>query len=70
MRSRTLISLLALPALLALMPAGCLVGPNYKRPPVAVPDTFRAAPADIAPTTVSFGDQKWWDVFQDPHSRH
>jgi multidrug efflux system outer membrane protein len=45
--------------------AGCAVGPNYKRPAVDAPPTFRGAP-DGTPTTASFGDQKWPDVFQDP----
>jgi outer membrane protein, multidrug efflux system len=45
--------------------SGCLVGPNYGRPPVAAPNAFRAAPANIPSTGVSFGDQKWWEVFQD-----
>lgn len=47
--------------------AGCAVGPNYKRPTVNVPQTYRgmtdeeAAKSDSA----SLGDQKWWEVFQD-----
>ncbi len=55
---------------------GCAVGPNYKRPTVDVPVTYRdAAPADQSsaagtpsntnPTAASFGDEKWWEVFQD-----
>ena len=44
-----------------------MVGPNYKRPSVDVPEHLswpdgrgsgQAAPA-------SLGDQKWWEVFQD-----
>ncbi|HXY06656.1 MAG TPA: efflux transporter outer membrane subunit [Terriglobales bacterium] len=42
---------------------GCAVGPNYKRPPVTVPDTYRSAPPDQ--TAASIGDEKWWTVFQD-----
>jgi outer membrane protein, multidrug efflux system len=44
---------------------GCTLGPKYKRPAVPVPDTFRGS-APAAPTTQSFGDEKWWTVFQDP----
>jgi len=55
-----------LTALLALLLAGCTVGPDYRRPLVAAPDTFRGAPAAVPPTNASFGEQKWWDVFQDP----
>jgi outer membrane protein, multidrug efflux system len=47
--------------------AGCTVGPDYKRPIVTVPDTYRGAAAlePTAPDAVSIGDQAWWDVFQD-----
>jgi outer membrane protein, multidrug efflux system len=51
--------------LLALMLTGCAVGPNYKRPAITTPQTFRGAPS-AAPATISFGDEKWWEVFQDP----
>jgi multidrug efflux system outer membrane protein len=43
---------------------GCAVGPNYRRPEVEVPSTYRAAYPDRAEAT-SFGDAKWWEVFQD-----
>jgi multidrug efflux system outer membrane protein len=52
-------------ALLTLLLAGCTVGPDYRRPLVEAPDTFRGAPAETPPTNASFGEQKWWDVFQD-----
>src|SRR6202035_2124906 len=46
---------------------GCLVGPNYKRPIVNSPSTYRgltdAEAASVTPA--SLGDQKWWEVFQD-----
>src|ERR1700722_15864059 len=46
--------------------AGCTtVGPNYKRPPVTVPDTFRGQAAEEPQPAASLGDAKWWDVFQD-----
>jgi multidrug efflux system outer membrane protein len=50
---------------------GCVVGPDYKRPVVTVPDTYRgaAAPEPTAADAVSIGDQAWWDVFQDDQLR-
>jgi outer membrane protein, multidrug efflux system len=46
--------------------AGCAVGPNYKRPQVAVPDVYRGLPPDADKTnTASLGDEKWWTLFQD-----
>ncbi|HKW33995.1 MAG TPA: TolC family protein, partial [Candidatus Acidoferrum sp.] len=82
-----------------LLANGCAVGPNYKRPKVDVPGSFRGttaselartentSPQTLPPETLSsrgaqpasnlanqtslssnqsFGDQKWWEVFQDP----
>ena len=53
--------------LVALLTAGCAVGPNYKRPSVDVPGTYRGAtpPEAAPPAAESLGDQKWWEVFQD-----
>src|SRR5208283_6062384 len=48
---------------------GCTVGPNYKRPSIDVPGMSQqqssVAPAKPIPSTVSLGDEKWWEVFQD-----
>jgi multidrug efflux system outer membrane protein len=45
---------------------GCTVGPNYKRPTIAAPDAYRGLAPDAAPqTAASFGDEKWWTVFDD-----
>jgi multidrug efflux system outer membrane protein len=58
--------------------AGCTVGPNYKRPSVDVPGEYRGVAPDASdqsyaqpqpaaqPTVQSLGDEKWWEVFQDP----
>jgi len=57
-------SYIALAAAAALL-SGCAVGPNYKRPNVAVPTNFRAtAPLD-AHEAASLADLKWFEVFQD-----
>ena len=55
-------------SLIALLLSGCAVGPNYKRPSVNVPGTYREAISQEAtqPAPKSIGDQKWWEVFQDP----
>ncbi len=58
--------------------AGCTVGPNYKRPSVDVPGEYRGVAPDASdqsyaqpqpaaqPTVQSLGDEKWWEVFEDP----
>jgi multidrug efflux system outer membrane protein len=55
--------ILAIAFLLSL--CACTVGPNYKRPPVTVPDQYRGALPPPTPTAQSFGEMKWWAVFQD-----
>jgi multidrug efflux system outer membrane protein len=45
--------------------AGCAVGPNYRRPAVAVPPSYPGA-APEGPPAASFAEAHWWEVFQDP----
>jgi outer membrane protein, multidrug efflux system len=54
-----------------ILTSGCAVGPNYKKPVVSLPDSYRGlAPEEAAKTpSASIGDQKWWDVFQDEQLR-
>ena len=57
------------PAVLMLaMLAGCVVGPNYKRPAVQTPATYRdvGASPQLQTQTASYADLPWWQVFQDP----
>jgi outer membrane protein, multidrug efflux system len=52
--------------ILGLLLAGCLVGPNYKRPPVEAPSAYRGDSQVSMAASEPLGDEKWWDVFQDP----
>src|SRR5262245_52464683 len=58
----------ALAGLLLALLAGCAVGPDYKRPAVDTPASFRTAASDTnAPSDVgSFADLGWWETFRDP----
>ena len=57
--------LFAAATMIALL-SGCMVGPDYKRPPVTAPDAFRAVPAPApAPDARSIADLKWFEVFSD-----
>ena len=47
----------------ALLLPSCAVGPDYRRPPVYMPDAYRGATAAPAP---SVGDLAWWELFGDP----
>ena len=53
--------------MILMLSTGCAVGPNYKKPAVPVPPEYRGLPADQMGKSdvASFGDQKWWDAFQD-----
>ncbi len=54
-----------LPILFAVLCAGCTVGPNYKRPVVPSPASFRA-PEPLPPNqAASLADLKWFEVFKD-----
>ncbi len=54
-------------ALLLVLCSGCAVGPNYRKPPVPAPPEYRGGLPDQTGKSgaASFGDQKWWDTFQD-----
>jgi outer membrane protein, multidrug efflux system len=77
--TRRIYGSLLIPILSIVVWSGCAVGPNYKRPSVDVPGMYRGttteapatsgqAAATPAPpqTAASLGDEKWWDVFEDP----
>jgi outer membrane protein, multidrug efflux system len=50
----------------AVMLAGCTVGPNYKRPQIATPASFRAPEPLPVAQGASLADLKWFEVFRDP----
>ncbi len=47
---------------------GCMVGPNYHRPVVEPPTTYRdlSQNPQLQAQTASYADLPWWQVFQDP----
>ena len=49
-----------------LLLAGCMVGPDYKRPPVETPGVYRGDSQSSIASAESLGNEKWWEVFQDP----
>jgi outer membrane protein, multidrug efflux system len=46
----------------AAMLAGCMVGPDYRRPSVDVPQSYRFEEQDVRDTA----DTEWWKELQDP----
>jgi multidrug efflux system outer membrane protein len=54
---------------LLVLSTGCAVGPKYKRPDYPVPTNHRSEtslpPAGTTPSTQTFGDVKWFDLFRD-----
>jgi multidrug efflux system outer membrane protein len=59
-------------SVLLLALCACKVGPNYNRPAVTLPDQYRGLAPDVSTTQAStqtpaesFGEMKWWTVFQD-----
>ena len=47
---------------LAAIVSGCVLGPDYKRPPVDAPEAFRFEPKLVAETA----NTEWWKQFGDP----
>lgn len=47
----------------AALPAGCVVGPNYEKPRIDSPATFRI---QTAPEAESIANTPWWEVYKDP----
>lgn len=77
--TRRIYGSLLIPILSIVVCSGCAVGPNYKRPAVDVPGMYRGTTTEASaisrqavasPTpqqkSASLGDEKWWDVFEDP----
>ncbi len=52
----------------ALLLAGCMVGPDYHRPQVAVPATWKELPGwtQAEPDAAQGPKGEWWTAFQDP----
>jgi outer membrane protein, multidrug efflux system len=59
-----------MPLAVVFLLAGCMVGPNYKRPSVSIPAAYRGAgtisTGAAQQGATSFGDLKWSNVFRDP----
>src|ERR1700676_2249514 len=51
---------------LGLLLSGCMLGPNYKRPAIDAPGLYRGDSRSPIASSESLGDEKWWEVFQDP----
>jgi outer membrane protein, multidrug efflux system len=54
--------------LLCSLLVGCMVGPNYHRPAVQTPATYRdlSSNPQAQAQSASYADLPWWQVFQDP----
>jgi NodT family efflux transporter outer membrane factor (OMF) lipoprotein len=54
-------------SLVLMVLAGCMLGPDYKRPEYPVPASYRGQGPGVPskPVDSSFGDVKWFEVFQD-----
>lgn len=64
MKCRSILLLLAV----GLFASACTVGPDYRRPEVSLPSTYRGADSGAATPAppVAFADVAWWELFADP----
>jgi multidrug efflux system outer membrane protein len=51
--------------LVAVLLGGCTVGPNYHRPAIQTPNTFRSPTPTAGSDPASLADLKWWEIFKD-----
>ena len=63
-KTKSLLTLALLTGGIAL--SSCMVGPNYKKPNMAVPAAFRGAPS----SSESIADLPWWKVVRDSNMRN
>ena len=63
-RPRVLVTVILASSLIS----GCMVGPNYHRPVVQTPTVYRnlSENPQAQVQAASYGDLRWWQVFQDP----
>jgi outer membrane protein, multidrug efflux system len=54
------------PLVFGLLLAGCMLGPNYRRPAIDAPGAYRGDSQAGVASAQSLGAEKWWEVFQDP----
>jgi multidrug efflux system outer membrane protein len=54
-------------AMTLILLSGCMIGPNYKKPSIDIPNTYRGGTKEeiVSSQLDSFGQQQWWKVFQD-----
>jgi multidrug efflux system outer membrane protein len=54
--------------IISVLMAGCTVGPNYHRPSVQAPPSYRGSDeaSEAQAQVASFADLPWWQIFQDP----
>ena len=52
-------------AFVVVLLAGCTVGPNYHRPDISTPASFRSPSPLPAGEAASLADFKWWEIFKD-----
>ena len=51
--------------MIALTLTGCTVGPDYRRPPLNIPSTYRGPSPAAASHHRAFADLEWWKLFED-----
>jgi NodT family efflux transporter outer membrane factor (OMF) lipoprotein len=69
MNQKTRVPQLAAVLCALLASTGCMVGPNYKRPPAPVPPAFKEGPPEgwkeAQPNDTALKG-KWWEIYNDP----
>lgn len=63
---KPMITIISVITLLLALPSCMLIGPNYERPKLALPETYGETGATLEPSTLNEIPNQWWTLYNDP----
>jgi outer membrane protein, multidrug efflux system len=63
---KSMITIISVITLLLALPSCMLIGPNYERPKLALPETYGETGATLEPSTLYEIPNQWWTLYNDP----
>jgi outer membrane protein, multidrug efflux system len=63
---KSMITIISVITLLLALPSCMLIGPNYERPKLALPETYGETGATLEPSTLNEIPNQWWTLYNDP----
>lgn len=63
---KPMITIISVITLLLALPSCMLIGPNYERPKLALPETYGETGVTLEPSTLNEIPNQWWTLYNDP----